>query len=152
MQFAVAKTFRKIPFTKIHCLTPVWRPQTFIYLFIFLKFFFSVFYLFLGQRETEHERRRGSERGRHRIENRLQAPSHQPRAWRGARTHGPRDRDLAEVGRLTDCATQAPPKFFLKSDTSYTRVVLERSYLLHQHSSEIEGGTLIEHVLFVAQC
>ena len=40
--------------------------------------------------------------------NRLQALSHQPRARRGARTHGPRDRDLAEVGRLTDCATQAP--------------------------------------------
>ena len=30
------------------------------------------------------------------------------RARRGARTPGPRDRDLAEVGRLTDCATQAP--------------------------------------------
>ena len=37
-------------------------------------------YLFLGQRETEHERGRGRERGRHRIGNRLQAPSHQPRA------------------------------------------------------------------------
>ena len=73
-------------------------------------------YLFLGQRETEHERRRGRERGRHRIGNRLQALSHQPRAWRGARTHRAQgrtrraqDRDLAEVGRLTDCATQAPP-------------------------------------------
>uniref|UniRef100_A0ABI7Y262 Uncharacterized protein n=1 Tax=Felis catus TaxID=9685 RepID=A0ABI7Y262_FELCA len=74
------------------------------------------FYLFLGQRETEHERARGRERGRHRIGNRLQALSHQPRARRGARTHGPRDRDLAEVGRLTDCATQAPLEFsFLKS-------------------------------------
>ena len=72
------------------------------------SFFFNVFYLFLGQRETEHERGRGRERGRRRIGNRLQAPSHQPRAWRGARTHGPRDRDLAEVGCLTDCATQAP--------------------------------------------
>ena len=71
-----------------------------------LFFFFN---LFLGQRETEHERGRGRERGRRRIGNRLQAPSHQPRAWRGARTPGPRDRDLAEVGRLTDCATQAPP-------------------------------------------
>ena len=40
-------------------------------------------------------------------------PSHQPRARRRARTHGPRDRDLAEVGRLTDCATQAPLIFFL---------------------------------------
>ena len=51
------------------------------------------------------------ERGRHRIGNRLQALSHQPRARRGARTHGPWDRDLAEVGRLTDCATQAPHKW-----------------------------------------
>ena len=51
----------------------------------------------------------GAERGKHRIGNRLQALSHHPRARRGARTHGPRDRDLAEVGRLTDCATQAPP-------------------------------------------
>ena len=62
----------------------------------------------MRQRETEHERGRGRERGRYRIGNRLQAPSHQPRAWRGARTQGPQDRDLAEVGRLTDCATQAP--------------------------------------------
>ena len=51
-------------------------------------FFFNV-YFFLGQRETEHERGRGRERGRHRIGNRLQALSHQPRARRGARTHGP---------------------------------------------------------------
>ena len=79
-------------------------------------FFFNV-YLFLGKRETEHERERGRERGRHRIGNRLQALSHQPRAQRGARrgarTHGPRDRDLAEVGRLTDCATQAPLDHFI---------------------------------------
>uniref|UniRef100_A0ABI7XXB9 SRA stem-loop interacting RNA binding protein n=1 Tax=Felis catus TaxID=9685 RepID=A0ABI7XXB9_FELCA len=70
-------------------------------------FFFNV-YLFLGQRETEHEWGRDRERGRHRIGNRLQALSHQPRARRGAGTHGPRDCDLAEVGRLTDCGTQAP--------------------------------------------
>ena len=50
----------------------------------------------------------GAEREGDRIGNRLQALSHQPRARRGARTHGPRDRDLAEVGRSTDCATQAP--------------------------------------------
>ena len=34
--------------------------------------------------------------------------AHQPRARRGSRTHGLRDRDLAEVGRLSDCANQAP--------------------------------------------
>ena len=76
----------------------------------FFKFFFFNVYLFLWQRDTDHERGRGRERGRHRIGNRLQALSHQPRAWRGAWTHGLRDRDLAEVGRLTDCATQAPRK------------------------------------------
>ena len=37
--------------------------------------------------------------------------ANQPRARRGARTHGPRDRDLAEAGRLTDCATQAPQRY-----------------------------------------
>ena len=78
--------------------------------------FFSTFiYFFGGQRETEHERGRGRERGKHRIGNRLQALSHQPRARRGARTPGPRDRDLAEVGRLTDCATQAPLGCVFKS-------------------------------------
>ena len=82
-------------------------------------FYFILFYLFLGQRETEHERGRGRERGRHRIGNRLQALSHQPKARRGARTPGPRDRDLAEVGRLTDCAPQAPLR----------RVILELTFL-----------------------
>ena len=92
----------------------------------FFNFFFNV-YLFLGQRETEHKRGRGRERGRHRIGNRLQAPSHQPRAWRRARTHGPRDRDLAEVGRLTDCATQAPlqPHFWSYKPTANVMLVEE---------------------------
>ena len=63
----------------------------------------------------------GAERGRHRIGNRLQAPSHQPRARHGARTPGPRDRDLAEVGRLTDCATQAPREFFFLTFYSFLR-------------------------------
>ena len=51
-----------------------------VYFFLFKKKFFFNVYLFLGQRETEHERGRGRERGRHRIGNRLQALSHQPRA------------------------------------------------------------------------
>ena len=53
----------------------------------------------------------GSERGRHRIRSRLQALSHQPRARCGAWTHGPGDRDWAEVGRLTKWATQGPPEY-----------------------------------------
>ena len=51
-------------------------------LFFFLIFFSNI-YLFLGQRETQHERGRGRERGRHRYGNRLQALSHQPRADAG---------------------------------------------------------------------
>ena len=49
---------------------------------LFFLIFFNV-YLFLRQTETEHERGRGRERGRHRIGNRLQALSHQPRAQLG---------------------------------------------------------------------
>ena len=61
-----------------------------------LCYFFNV-YLFLRQRETEHEWGRSRERGRHRIGSRLQALSHQPRAWRRARTHEPWDRDLSWI-------------------------------------------------------
>ena len=50
-----------------------------------------------AEREGDTESEAGS---------RLRAISPEPDA--GARTHRPRDRDLAEVGRLTDCATQAP--------------------------------------------
>ena len=47
--------------------------------FFFLIFFFNV-YLFLGQRETEHERGRGRERGRQRIRSRIRAVSTEPDA------------------------------------------------------------------------
>ena len=62
------------------------------------SFFFLIFfnvYLFLRQRETEHEWGRVTERGRHRIWNRLQALSCRHRARRGAWTHGPWDHDLS---------------------------------------------------------
>ena len=52
--------------------------------------YFNV-YLFLRQSMNGG----GAERGRHRIRRRIQALSHQPRARHGARTHGPRDRDLS---------------------------------------------------------
>ena len=74
----------------------------------FFLFFFLNIYLFLRQRETERERGRGRERRRHRIRSRLQALSHQPRAWRGARTQEREIVTWAEVGRSTDWATQAP--------------------------------------------
>ena len=56
-----------------------------------------------------------SERGRHRIWNRLQALSCQHRARRGAQTHGPRDHDLSR-SRPLNWATQVPLcMYFLKS-------------------------------------
>ena len=65
---------------------------------ILLFFVFNV-YSFLRQRETEHERG-GSERGRHRIWNRLQALSCQHKAQRGARTHRLWDHDLSRSQML----------------------------------------------------
>ena len=79
--------------------------------FFFSTFFCFVLFLFLGQRETEHERGRGRERGRQRIRNRLQAPSHQPRAWRGARTHRPRDHDLSRSRMLNRLSHPGAPIF-----------------------------------------
>ena len=56
-------------------------------------FFFNFFnvYLFLTERERETEREwgRGRQRGRHRIRSRLQTPSCQHGARRGARAHRP---------------------------------------------------------------
>ena len=60
--------------------------------------FFSC--LFIFERETECKRGKGRERGRHRIQSRLQAMSCQHRAQRGARTHRPRDRDLSRSRML----------------------------------------------------
>ena len=54
----------------------------------------------MRQRETEHEQGRGRERGRHRIQSRLRAPSCQHRAPRGARTHEA-VRSRAKVRRFT---------------------------------------------------
>ena len=56
--------------------------------------------MFILERETERKRVRGIQKGRHRIRSRLQAPSRQRRARRGARTHGPRDRDLSRSRTL----------------------------------------------------
>ena len=75
----------------------------------FFNFFFNV-YLFLRQRETQHERGRGRERGKHRIGSRLQALSHQPRARRGARTRRPRDRDLSRSRTLNRLSHPGAPQ------------------------------------------
>ena len=65
-----------------------------IWFFLLLNFFKC--FIYFWQRERQSMRRgRGRERGRHRIRSRLRALSCQPRARRGAQTHGPRDHDLS---------------------------------------------------------
>ena len=68
-----------------------------------------MFYLFLRQRETEHEQGRGRERGRHRIWSRLQAPSCQHRDRHGARTHRPWDHDLSRSRTLNRLSHPGAP-------------------------------------------
>ena len=96
------------------------------------KIFFWCLFMFERQRETEHEWGRGIERGRHRIWSRLQAPSRQHRARRGARTHELWDRDLSDVGRLTNWATQAPLHSF---DSTPTARMLSEMVVPVQHSA-----------------
>ena len=78
--------------------------------YFILSYFFNV-YLFLTERETEHEQGRGRERGRHRIGNRLQALSCQHRARRGARTHRLRDHDLGRSRTLNRLSHPGDPVF-----------------------------------------
>ena len=103
------QNLKQAPGSELSAQSPMWgsNSQTVSQSWMFKKIFFSTF-IYFWDRERQSMNGGGAERGRHRIGNRLQALSHQPRARRGARTHGPRDRDLAEVGRSTDCATQAP--------------------------------------------
>ena len=74
-------------------------------------FFFNCFKcLFICERETECEWGRSRERGRHRIQSRLEALSCQHRAWRRTHTHELWDRDLSQSRTITDWATQVPRK------------------------------------------
>ena len=90
----------------------------------------------MGQRETEHERGRGRERGRHRIGNRLQAPSHQPRAYAGLELT---DREIV-TWLKSDAQPTAPPRrpylVFLKRET--IRELL-REYR-HSHADDQSTG------------
>ena len=84
---------------------------------IYLKFFFNI-YLFLRQRETEHEWGEGQREGDTEFGSRLQAPSCQHRARRGARTCEPQDHDLSRsrtLNRLSHPST--PNRSFLRSGT-----------------------------------
>ena len=73
----------------------LWRTKVFTF------FFYLFFYcLFLRERERERQQGRGRERGRHRLWNRLQAPSCQHRAQCGAQTHELWNHDLSQSQAL----------------------------------------------------
>ena len=79
--------------------TEIFILYTFIFIFNFLMFI---------SWETQCEWGRGRERGRNRIQSRLQVPSCQHRARRGAWTHELWHHDLNRSRTLTGRATQAP--------------------------------------------
>ena len=89
---------------------PAWNPSEFLF-FLFL-FFLKVY--FLRKRETEHEQGKGRERGRHRIQSRLQALSCQHRTWCGAWPHELWDHHLSWSRMLNRLSHPgAPPNEFL---------------------------------------
>ena len=88
---------------------------------LFRSFIFLIFLcLFIFERKRDRVRA-GSARGkgRHRIWSRLQAPSHQPRARRGARTHGPRDRDLSRSRMPNQLSHPGAPVFLIFKNSSF---------------------------------
>ena len=88
----------------------------------------------------------GSERGRHRIRNRLQALSHQPRARRGARTHGPRDRDLSQSRPLNQLSHPGTPQ-------NNSLEIYNKDFTFWQADVEIvtKGNSNLEVFLIITQ-
>ena len=70
-------------------------------------------FIFEGERDRAWAGEEQRERGRHRIWSRLQAPSHQPRAGRGARTHELGDHDLSRSRTLSRLSHPGAPPLTL---------------------------------------
>ena len=68
----------------------------------------------MSDRETEHKQGRGRERGRHKIQSRLQALSCQHRALRRAQTQGPQDHDLSRSWTLNRLSHPGTPRHNFK--------------------------------------
>ena len=85
----------------LHCC-PLWT--------VFKNFFLLIF---IFERKTEHEWGRGRERGRHRIQSRLQALSCQHRARCRVQTHEPWGHDLSRSWTLNWLNHPGTPILFL---------------------------------------
>ena len=78
-----------------------------------------------SDRERDRDREwagEGGERGRHRIQRRLQALSCQHRSQRGARTHEPWDHDLSWGQMLNQLTHPSAPKAAYKTSSSFTKI------------------------------
>ena len=85
-------------------------PPSRMCVFYFILFYFILFFnVYFWDRERQSMNGGGSERETHRIWNRLQALSCQHRARRGARIHGPRDRDLSRSRTLNRLSHPGAP-------------------------------------------
>ena len=93
-------------------------------------------------RETEHEQGRGRERGRHRIGNRLQAPSSLHRAGYQARTPGVWDHDLSRSRTLNRLSHPGAPiyLFLIERESRGEGDKESIPSRLHPASSEPEAG------------
>ena len=126
---------------------------TFTSLSIFFLIFFNV-YLFLRQRQGMN--RGGSERGRHRNWNKLQALSDQHRAQRGAWTHGQRDHDLSRSRPLNRLSHPGTPSLSIFIGTlvwqgalSVSSHILEDTFFPFLWAVYLNSGlkNLVNHVV-----
>ena len=78
-----------------------------------VDFFFLIYiYFWERDRQTKHEQGKDRDRGRHRIQSRLQALSCQHRAWCGAWTHEPWHHDLSRSRMLNRLSYLGTPLYF----------------------------------------
>ena len=88
--------------------------------------------------EIERVSRGGAERGRHRIQSRLQGPSCQYRAWCGARTHRVWDHDLSQ--------SQMPNQ--LSHPGAPSTVYFEGWWVIRQNTQVIEISGVVPYFLW----
>ena len=74
------------------------------------KFFSMFIYLSFFESKRQSTSGGGAERGRHRIQSRLQALRFQHRAWPGTQSHEPRDHDLSQSQMLSQLSHPGAPR------------------------------------------
>ena len=95
---------------------------------------FFLTFIYFWERERQSMNGGGSERGRHRIQTRLQALSCQHIARRGARTHGLRDHDLSRSRPLNRLSHPGAPEhgISLRSSEYLKSIVMMVAHLCAQ--------------------